>query len=171
MDSSVWYNPLSWEGAWIWMWLGLYFIIFCRAGATYLLGRAVRAGVSRFTTVQKVLASSVYQRAEYSLDRWGAPVIALSFLTVGFQTAVNLGAGVARMHWTRYLPALLVGGALWATVYTGVGSIALAAIGAAYTRWPVVTIIITLGLVAALIALIMRRLTAKKHRSAEKIDS
>ena len=46
--------------------------------------------------------------------RWGAPVVTLSFLTVGIQTLVNLAAGVMRMPLRRYIPALTVGAILWA---------------------------------------------------------
>lgn len=35
-------------------------------------------------------------------------MVALSFLTVGFQTLVNLAAGAARMPLRRYLPAMVV---------------------------------------------------------------
>lgn len=171
MGTGVWYNPMTWDGPWIWMWLALYFIIFCRAGATFLLGRAVRSGVGRFASIQKLLNSTIYQRAEQSLDRWGPPAVALSFLTIGFQTAMNLAAGAMRMRWYHYLPALLVGGALWSSIYTGLGSVTIAAFGLAYDRWPVVTITVTVMFVIALVGWIIWRLTAVKHHSVEKIDS
>ncbi len=169
MGNGVWYNPMSWDGPWIWVWLGLYLIIFCRAGGTYLIGRLVRNGVTRIGAIQRILASSVYQRAEATIDRWGPPAVAVSFLTIGFQTAMNLAAGVIRMRWYRYLPALLIGGALWATVYTFIGSVSLQAIALAYERWPVATMSIGAVLAAALIGWIIWRLTAVKVNSSEKV--
>lgn len=171
MGNGVWYNPMSWDGPWIWVWLGLYFIIFCRAGGTYLIGRAVRSGVIRIGAVQKVMASSAYQRGEAAIDRWGPPAVAICFLTIGFQTAINLAAGAIRMHWYRYLPALLIGGALWATIYTTIGSVSFKAIAAAYESWPIATIGITVVLALALIGWIVWRLTAVKVNAEEKIDS
>ena len=171
MGSGVWYNPMSWDGPWIWVWLALYFIIFCRAGGTYLIGRAVRSGVSRIRAVQRVMASSAYQHAEAAIDRWGAPAVAVSFLTIGFQTAINLAAGAIRMRWYHYLPALLIGGALWATIYATIGSVSFGAIMGAYERWPVATIGVTVILAVALIGWIVWRLTATKVNAEEKIRS
>lgn len=48
-------------------------------------------------------------------------MVAVSFLTVGFQTAANFLAGSIRMPLSRYLPALLVGGAAWALIYATAG--------------------------------------------------
>lgn len=169
MGHGVWYNPMSWDGPWIWVWLGLYFIVFCRAGGTYLLGRAVRSGVMRIGAMQRIMASSAYQRAETAIDRWGPPAVAVSFLTIGFQTAVNLAAGAIRMRWYRYLPALLIGGALWATIYTTIGSVSWRALAAAYQRWPVATISVTVVLAFALIGWIIWRLTSTKVNTAEKV--
>jgi membrane protein DedA with SNARE-associated domain len=42
-------------------------------------------------------------------------------MTVGIQTAVNASAGVARMPVLRYLPAVVVGCLIWATIYSTVG--------------------------------------------------
>ena len=171
MGDGVWYNPMSWDGPWIWVWLALYLIVFLRAGGTHLIGRAVRAGVSRINSVQNVMNSSVYQRAESALDRWGPPAVAVSFLTVGFQTAINLASGVIRMRWYRYLPALLIGGALWATIYTTVGSVTITAIGVTYERWPVTTIVVTVVLAVALAAWIIWRLTSSNPKVTEKTES
>ncbi|GGT49847.1 hypothetical protein GCM10010271_62630 [Streptomyces kurssanovii] len=44
-------------------------------------------------------------------------MVAVSFLTVGFQTAANFLAGSMRMPLSRYLPALFLGGAAWALIY------------------------------------------------------
>ncbi len=169
MGDGVWYNPMTWDGPWIWVWLALYFIVFCRAGGTHLIGRAVRNGVSRVGSIQRVLASAAYQRAERALDRWGPPAVTVSFLTIGFQTVINLASGVIRMRWYRYVPALLIGGALWATIYTTIGSVSITAIGIAYNRWPMPTIIITIVMVISLVGWIIWRLTAPEKDPSEKV--
>ena len=171
MGNGAWYNPMTWDGPWIWVWTALFVIVFCRAGATYLLGSAARAGIARFKPVQKLMRATVYQRAERALDRWGPPAVAASFLTVGLQTAMNLAAGVIRMRWYRYVPALVVGGAVWATIYTTIGSVSVAAIVAAYTRWPVPTVVVSIVLGLALVGWIIWRLTSTKSVQKQKMQS
>lgn len=171
MGNGVWYNPMTWDGPWVWVWIALFAIVFLRAGGTYLIGRAARAGMSRISAVQRIMASPVYQHAERTLDRWGPPAVAVSFLTVGFQTAINLAAGVFRMRWYRYIPALIIGGAIWATIYTTIGSVSVVAIGIAYSRWPVATIAVSVVLVMALAAWIIWRLTSTDQKASAKIQS
>lgn len=47
--------------------------------------------------------------------------MALSFLTIGFQTAINAAAGALRMPWWRYLPGVVVGALFWAAIYPTIG--------------------------------------------------
>ena len=61
------------------------------------------------------------RRAETLVRRFGAPVVALGFLTVGVQTAVNLASGVLRMPLVRFEVAALVGSLAWAGIYATVG--------------------------------------------------
>lgn len=110
-------------------------VVVLRAGATYWAGRLVRRGAER-GRVAALLARPGYRRAEGWVDRWGAPAVTLSFLTVGVQTLVNLAAGVTRMSQWRYLPALAVGSLLWATIYAGVGFVGLSALRLLWERSP-----------------------------------
>lgn len=89
-----------------------------RGGALHWVGRRVR----RFDHDHRGLAERpLVLRAERVVSRVGAPAVTLSFLTVGVQSAVNVASGLLRMPWRHYVPALVVGAALWATVYTTVG--------------------------------------------------
>jgi len=99
---------------------GLYLVILLRAGATYALGRGAGAGIRRSRFGARIPVAKL-RRAEQAIARWGAPVVALSFLTVGFQTAANFVAGSLKLPLTRYLPALFVGGLAWAIIYATVG--------------------------------------------------
>ncbi|RSS58451.1 DedA family protein [Streptomyces sp. WAC01280] len=94
----------------------LYVIILLRAGGTFAVGWLAAAGARRSRFAARI-SSAKFQRAERAIQRWGAPVVAVSFLTVGFQTAANFLAGSMRMPLPRYLPALFVGGAAWALIY------------------------------------------------------
>ncbi|MFE7511532.1 DedA family protein [Streptomyces sp. NPDC057540] len=98
----------------------LYVIILLRAGGTFAVGWLAGAGARRSRFAGRI-SSAKFQRAERAIQRWGAPVVAVSFLTVGFQTAANFLAGSMRMPLPRYLPALFVGGAAWALIYATAG--------------------------------------------------
>ncbi len=113
----------------------LFAIAFLRGGLTYLLGRAVELGAAR-TRAARLMRTPAYRRARRAVSRWGAPVVSISFLTVGFQTLVNVAAGVAQMPRRRYVPALAVGALLWAFLYATVGFVAFAAVSALYDRSP-----------------------------------
>lgn len=101
-------------------------IAFARGGATYLVGRAADAGATR-TRARSVVTSPAFGRARAAVNRWGPPVVSLSFLTVGFQTMVNIAAGVCRMPARRYVPALMIGAVLWGFLYATVGFVTFAA--------------------------------------------
>ena len=102
-------NPLDWSFPIAVTWLIMFGIIIFRAGGTFLLGRFARKGIRKFDRVEKIMSGRKYRRAEDTIDRYGAPVVALSFLTVGLQTVVNLAAGTTGMRYRRYVPALAVG--------------------------------------------------------------
>ncbi|MGW2201353.1 DedA family protein [Streptomyces sp. NPDC001774] len=106
----------------------LYAIVLLRAGGTFAVGWLAGAGARRSRFAGRI-SSAKFQRAERAIQRWGAPVVAVSFLTVGFQTAVNFLAGSMRMPLPRYLPALFVGGAAWALIYATAGIGVLEVIG------------------------------------------
>ncbi|HIY40534.1 MAG TPA: DedA family protein, partial [Candidatus Nocardiopsis merdipullorum] len=81
------------EGQPFWVvYFTLLVVILLRAPATYWLGRGLGAGVSR-SRLGKRLGPRL-DRAQERVDRYGAPVVTLSFFTVGAQTAINLAAGV-----------------------------------------------------------------------------
>lgn len=164
MDPTTWNLPLAL------VWLIMYGIILCRAGLTYVLGRLTRGGLSKSPRIRALLSSDKYARAEDRVNRWGAPVVAVSFLTVGFQTLANLAAGTTRMPWVRYLAALAVGGAAWATVYSIVGFAGFRAIMLAYERAPVLTVSIAAAVIVIVIVAIARPST-RKFAQREAVSS
>jgi membrane protein DedA with SNARE-associated domain len=137
---------------------GLYLLILARAGATFAAGWFVGSGVRRSRFSARIPAARL-ARAEGAIRRWGMPVVAVSFLTVGFQTAVNFVAGTLRMPLRRYLPALLVGGAAWATLYGVVGTGVLAALRWLFGRHPGVgvTVVVVLALAGGAAVMVRRR--------------
>lgn len=127
----------------------LFAIVMLRANATYWLGRGAEAGAER-TRLSRTLASPRFRRAQQIVARWGAPIVTVSFLTVGIQTLINLAAGVARMPMRRYLPAVTLGSILWALLYATVGFVTVAAWLKLYELSPVAAIVGTVVLLAAL---------------------
>lgn len=98
----------------------LFVIVMARANATYWAARGVRAGAGR-TRFARHLDGPRLARAQDVVRRWGAPAVTVSFLTVGFQTAVNAAAGALQMPQRRYLPAVVLGSVIWAFLYATVG--------------------------------------------------
>lgn len=113
-------NPLSWDAPWFVVALALFVIVMLRANGTYWLGRALARGADH-PRLARMVGSRGYQRAATWLNRWGAPVVTMSFLTIGVQTLVNLAAGITRMPLRRYLPAVILGCVAWAVLYATIG--------------------------------------------------
>ncbi|MDO5493589.1 MAG: VTT domain-containing protein [Nesterenkonia sp.] len=145
----------------------LFVVVFLRAGATYLLGRGAHRLADRGRGAA-VLRSPKVIAATGAVNRWGAPVVALSFLTVGFQTALNAAAGLTRMPVSRYLPALIVGGLAWATLYATVGLAAAALWLQLFLHSPWAAWIAVIAAVAAVTAVVMRRRAHRNGRLAAR---
>ncbi|WP_392542673.1 DedA family protein [Oryzobacter telluris] len=130
------------------LWLGA----LARGTATYWVGRGVRAGGGRSRWAHH-LDRPVVARAERFVRRVGPPAVTLGFLTIGLQSAINASAGMLRMPQRRFLPAVVVGAALWSTIYTTVGFAAIDAfVGSGGWWW----LLVALGIVLAVV-LVSRR--------------
>ena len=141
----------------------LFLVVMLRAGATYAIGRAAQEGVRR-SRLARLMAKPRFARMQQAVAKWGAPVVTLSFLTVGIQTMVNLAAGAMRMPLRRYLPALTVGAILWAFLYATVGFATLAAWRRVYELSPPAAIVSLVVLLAGLAGYIVWQV---RHRHDE----
>ena len=147
----------------------LFVIVLLRAGGTYVLGRAAHAGAGR-TRLRGMLASARFRRAEDLIARWGAPVVAASFLTVGFQTLANLAAGVTRLPLRRYLPALVVGGVIWAALYATVGLLAFAALRELWAVSPLAATVVVVLLVGGLVTYVALQFRRSRREESDGGD-
>ncbi len=154
-------NPLEWEAPWFVISAALFVIVMLRANGTYWLGRLVEHGAQR-TRVSRLMASPGYGRAVERLNRWGAPVVTVSFLTIGVQTLVNFAAGATRMPLRRYLPAVTIGCLIWAVIYGTVGTIGIRALGLLWQLSPALTIALALVLVSAATWFVVRQVRAAR---------
>jgi membrane protein DedA with SNARE-associated domain len=149
------------------LWIG----VTCRGGGTHLLGRGAQRLAHR-GKVAELQDSEKVARAVDTINRFGAPIVALSFLTVGFQTAVQFASGLTRMPARRYVPALLIGALAWAVVYATVG---LAAIGLWFqlflrSPWAAVVLVLVVGLVVAALVIHRHRARSGTDRPADDLS-
>lgn len=144
----------------------LFVIVMLRAGSTYAVGRAAQAGARR-TRWAHWLESAGFVQAQQTVERWGAPVITASFLTVGLQTLINLAAGMGRMPLRRYVPALVAGSVLWAFLYATVGFVTFAAWRRLYELSPVGAVSAVVVLAAALAAYVVWQVRQRRGANLE----
>ncbi|MFB7372278.1 DedA family protein [Streptomyces sp. NPDC056222] len=145
----------------------LYVIVLLRAGGTFAVGWLAGAGARRSRLAGRISAAK-FMRAEHAIQRWGAPVVAISFLTVGFQTAANFIAGSMRMPLRRYLPALFVGGAAWALVYATAGLGALEILARLFAERTALGVAAVAALLLAVCGVVVyRRRRAARSPSAD----
>lgn len=149
-------DPTTWQAPFAVVLGALFVIVMLRANATYWLGRAMVAGAGR-SRWNRMLESRAYATGSRWLNRWGAPAVALSFLTVGVQTMVNLAAGVTRMPMRRYLPSVTVGSVIWAFMYGTVGFAGFVAVKRLWSLNPAVTLGAGILLVAVVALVLTRR--------------
>jgi membrane protein DedA with SNARE-associated domain len=155
--------PAFFDGLGFWeLLLGLFVVVFLRAQATYWIARGVVSGV-RTRRWGRWLDAPAMEHGARILNRWGAPAITVSFLTVGLQTVMNAAAGAARMRWILYLLAMVPGCVAWAFVYATIGFTVLwAVIGAAAgSPWGIAALVVLL----AAAAIVVWRLTRRRVRS------
>lgn len=157
------FNPLTWDAPYLVIVGALFMIVFLRANGTYWLGRLISRGAER-TRARRMMATPGYQRAVQRLNQWGPPVVSVSFLTIGFQTLVNLAAGATRMPLTRYLPAVTIGCVMWAFVYGTVGTAGIEALGLVWERNPPLAVFLGVLAVSALVVFITWRVREAKRR-------
>ncbi|MEP7763636.1 VTT domain-containing protein [Sanguibacter sp. 25GB23B1] len=151
-------------------------VVTTRTQATYWLARlVVTQAVGRPDRTHPVLVrarawaqSPSAARGIATLNRWGVVAVPLSFFTVGFKTVVNGAAGLTQMPFRRYLPAMLLGCLVHATIYATVGwaawEAALAA--AAGSPWGIAALASLLVGAAALVVVSRRRAARRRLPSA-----
>lgn len=159
-------DPTTWQAPFAVVVGALFVIVMLRANATYWLGRAIAAGAGR-SKWNRVLDTRAYATGSRWLNRWGAPAVALSFLTVGVQTMVNLSAGVVRMSMRRYLPSVAVGSVIWAFMYGTVGFAGFIAVKRLWELNPVLTVGAAVVLVGVVAVVLTRKQTPAPLPAAE----
>lgn len=126
-----------------------------RVATNQLLNRSKPSG-RIMTRVHAWLSGGSADRGVAAINRWGVLMVPASFLMVGSKTIINAAAGVTRMSFAKYLPAMIIGCSLHATIYATVGwaawTSALAA--AAGSPWALAGVV---GLVVLLFVAVLYR--------------
>lgn len=150
----------------------LFGIVFLRTQLFYWLARGIAAGSIRLERVKRRIDSPGVQRAIDRLHRWGAPVVTLSYLTVGFQTAVNVAAGLTRMPFWRYLVAMVPGCVAWAFVWgtVGLGAFYATLAIAASDPWVMAAAIAAVAALVIAAVIIVRRRRAARSAAPDPAD-
>ena len=152
-------DPTSWDAPFGVVVVGLFVIVMFRANGTYWLGRLAARGAHR-TRLSVIMDSPSYTLAVERINRWGAPVVTVSFLTVGVQTLVMIASGATKMPLRRFLPAVTAGSVIWAFIYATVGFVGIEAVARLWALSPIGTIALGLLFVGAVVASI----TVRKRR-------
>lgn len=153
-------------------------VAFVRTQATYWVARVVATQtLERSAPSNRLLARAqawsttpAAQRGVGVVNRWGVLAVPLSFCAVGTKTVVNAAAGLTRMPFvTRYLPALVVGCLVHATIYATVGWAAWTAALAAATGspWGAVALLGLVVLVAVGVVTGLRRASRRARRAED----
>lgn len=150
---------------WPFAWIYLFFVLGAalRSQTLYWIGRGVAAGAIR-TRLAERMDGPQMTRATEAVERWGMPIVPLSFLTVGFQSAVHTACGLLRLHWLRYTLWSLPGWLVWALVWAGGGTAALwaAVLLAAQSPWALAAALVVLAVVVTGVVLVVRRRRAAR---------
>lgn len=154
-------DPTQWDAPFPVIVAALFCIVLVRTNSTYWVGRLVAGGAQR-TRAARLMDSPGYRRAVERVNRWGAPAVSVSFLTIGVQTLVNLAAGATRMPLVRYLPATIIGSVAWALLYGTVGFVGLEALGLLWQYSPALAVAVGVLAAAGLAWFIVRQVRASR---------
>lgn len=150
---------------WAFGWIYVFFVFGAasRSQAMYWVGRGAAEGTLR-TRFTRMLDGRHMQQARRAVERWGMPIVPLSFLTVGFQSAIQITAGLLRIGWVRFTVWSVPGWLVWALVYATGGTVALWAILelAVHSPWTLVGVAAATG---GLVAWALRRRAKSAARS------
>lgn len=164
--------PDSLDGASFWPLFAFFFgIVLLRTQLTYWIARLVTRWSLDHTRPRRPWVSRVHgwlqgegtARGLRTVERWGLVAVPLSFLATGTKTVVNAAAGVVAMPFGRYLPAMLLGCAVHATIYATIGWAAWSAALAAATGSPWGIAVIVAALIALIVGVAVR-IRARRRR-------
>src|SRR5690606_22506812 len=91
---------------------------------------------TRFPRFRSWIEGGGTDRGVAAIHRWGVAIVPASYLLPGTKTVVNTAAGVTRMPFARYLPAMILGCAAHGVIYATIGWAAWTSLVAAFAGSP-----------------------------------
>ncbi|TPW77391.1 CDP-alcohol phosphatidyltransferase family protein [Schumannella soli] len=134
----------------------------------YLLGRRHGAGLRDRPLVRR-LGLRNWDRALATLERRGGLAIYLTRLVPIVRTLTPLAAGVARVRYSTFLVASLLGAATWALVYVGAGFLLRASLDAVRDALGDGGYLVLAGIAAAAVIALLVRAVRRTHATAATV--
>jgi membrane protein DedA with SNARE-associated domain len=109
-------------------------------------------------------------KAEAFFERHGAKIIVVARFVEGLRQANGIIAGIAEMHWLRFLACNALGAALWVGTWVSIGFLAgqhITPIYNAVTKYSLYAAIVAVIVIAVWVALRVR----KRHRDANPAET
>ncbi|MDA8371976.1 MAG: VTT domain-containing protein [Nocardiopsaceae bacterium] len=158
------YQFLEGQPFWI-VYSALFAIAFVRTQTIYWIGRGLGAGLHRSRWGHRI--GDRIHRAEKLINRFGPPVVTVSYATIGVQSAIHLAAGAMRMSFARYLIAMLPGCVGWAAIYSLGGLAVIVAWWNLFLRSPLLAVAAAVLAAAVIAGITVLRRRARKRAEAE----
>jgi membrane protein DedA with SNARE-associated domain len=149
-------------------------IAFVRNQAFYWIARSIATRAltqtpddrpTRVPRMRSWIEGGGTERGIAAIHRWGVAIVPASYLLPGTKTVVNTAAGVTRMPFARYLPAMLVGSIAHGVVYATIGWAAWTSLLAAFagSLWGLAALV---ALVTAIVVHVVRRRARRRAAQA-----
>ena len=103
-------------------------------------------------------------KAEEFFDRQGAKIITIARFIEGLRQANGIIAGIARMHWVRFIAYNALGAALWVGTWVSIGYFAGQHINTIYSLITRYSLYVAIAAVVVIVGLIVRHVMRKRRR-------
>ena len=91
------------------------------ASSTYWVARlGGRPVVDRFAKIFRIDQAHI-TKAEEQMHRWGSGLVLIGRIIPGVRTLISIPAGLAKIPFTRFFAATLIGAYIWCTLLIGAG--------------------------------------------------
>ncbi|WP_441248547.1 DedA family protein [Kitasatospora sp. McL0602] len=111
-----------------------------------------------------LLTPARMERADGFFDRHGGKIVTVARFIDGLRQYNGIVAGTTELTWRRFLPANLLGAALWVGVWAGVGYAAGGSIGPLYRQLIRYQNVLLIALAVALAALVTVKLLRRRPK-------
>jgi membrane protein DedA with SNARE-associated domain len=110
-------------------------------------------------------------KAEEFFDRQGAKIITIARFIEGLRQANGIIAGIAKMHWLRFLAYNALGAALWVATWVSIGYFAGQHINTIYGVITRYSLYVAIAAVVVIVALIARHIMRKRRQAVRPTRS